>query len=387
MNLFAKTKELAGILLKDRRRYRHAFDEDATLDNGDAAWVGLRNRNERLLINSDGPGVRCDWRWSSQLHACGVLPRWGQRLMRRALSDWPIRLTDQPYDTSSPQVSFLITHRGDERVSQLRQVIRSVFAQQDVAVECIVVDLSENPIGEQLPPGIVYKRVDTSHLKPGWYKAWAFNIAARLARGDVLVFHDGDICVPNRYAQELKRQLIDGPYHAASIQRFLFYLSQASTERTSAEGQIAFDPPETVLQNWKGGTIALRKDAFFEIGGFDEGFVDWGGEDDEFFHRCSAVKHLQYGYLPFIHLWHPSQPDRHGQDNLNETHVLPERLAIEVDRRVEELTERDFGNPLRPDPLVRYKDQINDGARHHLERSARAPDASPPVRTTVWFAP
>lgn len=367
MNLITRTKELAGVLLKDRRRYLEAIDGNATLDNGDPSWVGLRNRNEKLLVNPDGPGVRCDWRWSSRLHACGVMPAWGGRLMQRALQDWPIRMSQQPDTGASPQVSFLITHRGDDRLDQLRQVIQSVFAQQNVSVECIVVDLSEKPIVDQLPKGIVYQHVETSHLKPGWYKAWAFNIAARKARGDILVFHDGDICVPDRYAKELKRQLLDGPYQAASIQRFLFYLSRSATERTSGQNQIDVDPPESILQNWKGGTIALRKDAFFQIGGFDEGFVDWGGEDDEFFDRCSAVKHLRYGYLPFIHLWHPSQPDRHGQDNLNETHVLPARLAIDVGRRVEELTKRDFGNPQRPDPLVRYKDQLpSEKLEQHL---------------------
>jgi hypothetical protein len=252
----------------------------------------------------------------------------------------------------------LITHRGDERLSQLRQVIRSIFAQRDVAIECIVVDLSGQPIGNQLPAGIVYQHVDTSHLKAGWYKAWAFNIAARKSRGNVLVFHDGDICAPQGYAGQLRRHLVDGPYTAASIQRFLFYLTQAATQIACDQDRVVLDPPQSVLQNWKGGTIAMQRDAFFEIGGFDEGFVDWGGEDDEFFSRCAAANHLRFGYLPFIHLWHPSQPDRHGKDNPNQTRVLPARLAIDVDRRVEELSRRDFGNPLRPDPLVRYKDRL-----------------------------
>jgi hypothetical protein len=363
LNVLKQTKELAGVLLKDRRRYRDAIGGVARLANGDPGWVGLRNRNEHLVVNPDGPGAKCDWRWSSRLHACGVMPRWGQQLMRRVFDDWPIRFLDQPDVAARPQVSFLITHRGDDRLSQLRQVIRSVFAQRDVAVECVVVDLSPRPIGDSLPAGIVYEHVDTSHLKAGWYKAWAFNIAARKARGDILVFHDGDICAPVGYAHALQQQLVDRPYRAASIQRFLFYLAQSTTQIICDTDQLVFDPPVCVLQNWKGGTIAVRKDAFFEIGGFDEGFVDWGGEDDEFFSRCAAAGHLQFGYVPFIHLWHPSQPDRHGQDNLNETRVLPARLAIDVDQRVEQLTGRDFGNLLRPDPLVRYKDQIADRQR------------------------
>ena len=42
----------------------------------------------------------------------------------------------------------------------------------------------------------------------------------------------------------------------------------------------------------QGGTIALEREAYFEIGGYDECFVGWGGEDNEFFQRCQTTKVL-----------------------------------------------------------------------------------------------
>jgi hypothetical protein len=110
-----------------------------------------------------------------------------------------------------------------------------------------------------------------------------------------------------------------------------------------------------VFQNWKGGTIAIRRDAFFELGGFDEGFVDWGGEDDEFYDRCGALTHCRYSYLPFVHLWHRPQQDRKLADNLNISRIMPWRMQIPAAERIAELKSRDFGNPSRPDPFFSYK--------------------------------
>ena len=91
------------------------------------------------------------------------------------------------------------------------------------------------------------------------------------------------------------------------------------------------------------------------IGGFDEGFVDWGGEDDEFYDRCGLLGHCRSGYLPFLHLWHPPQPDRKVSTNPNIADVLPWRLALLQYDRVTELSQRGWGDVVGPDPMVDYK--------------------------------
>jgi hypothetical protein len=181
-------------------------------------------------------------------------------------------------------------------------------------------------------------------------------VGARLARGRILVFNDGDICVPTRYAEELQRTIDSGACQAASLQRLLFYLSEDDTRRLNESGKIMPGmTPVMAFQNWKGGTIAISREAFSAIGGFDEGFVDWGGEDDEFFDRCGAIGHCRSGFLPFVHLWHPPQPDRKVTSNPNIAFVMPKRMAIPHRSRIEELQARNWGDPERPDPLLSYK--------------------------------
>jgi len=62
-------------------------------------------------------------------------------------------------------------------------------------------------------------------------------------------------------------------------------------------------------------SIAITRDGYQRIGGMDEGFIGWGGEDNEFWERCQTLKLWPYGALPLVHLWHPAQPGKYQADN------------------------------------------------------------------------
>jgi hypothetical protein len=358
MQFLERAYRMPGVLLKDVPRFLQAIRHSGTgLTSHRDGWIRLCNRIESLSADPHGIGVSCNWKWGSDLVACEVLPILGRLLLKTSLAEWPIEFSDCPQSPESqPKVSFIIAHSGTDRLAQLRRTIRSLFAQSDCPAEVIVVDQSEVPVLAQLPFQVRYRHLDKSRVQPGWHKAWAYNIGARIANSDILIFQDGDICVPRNYAAQVYQTLTSGGYEAASIQRLLYYLDPDSTR--SIENAHSCDiplTPERVFQNWKGGTIAVRTDAFFRIGGFDEGFVDWGGEDDEFYDRCAALKHCRFGYLPFIHLWHKPQPGRKQGDNPNIAHVMPWRMQIPIGSRIEELSARRFGNTETPDPSPCYK--------------------------------
>jgi len=349
-------KEYAGVMLKDFGRYHRALAGNEHVANGDPLWLHLCNRNEVLAVNPNGPGVRCPWRWTSDLHACNVRPSLGRMLATRAAADWPVRFTDHCESAGPPEVSFIIAHEGIKRMDHVVWTIRSILAQAEVCVECIVVDQSREPsLNDLLPSSVrLLHRPRPSGLE-GWRKAWAFNQGAREAGGNILVFHDGDIVCPTGYAQSLFQTI--GDNGAASIQRFLFNLNQTDTESLFRSGNWPHQlQPERVRQNWEGGTIAVKREAFFKLGGYDEGFVGWGGEDNEFFNRCKSVGHFTFGFVPFVHLWHASQVDKHITDNRNISQILNERLLIDTQQRISELTARKFGDSTTPDPLSGYRE-------------------------------
>ena len=360
MDLSTRLRQLMGVAVLDWPHFQKVLWEPTSAGQATApGWVALHNRIEQLSTNPHGPGVRCDWQWGSELHACTVWPSLGRQLMRKALHDWPIKFANIPPRSSGPRVSFIFAHGGRSRLPQLQRTIQSVFAQQEVEIECVVVDQSPVPLIGELPAQVVYRHLSKEGVPSGWHKSWAYNVGARLASGEILVFQDGDICVPQRYGAEVARTILKEGYDAASLQRFLFYLDpQATRQMDVIDHPNLRQNPERVFQNWKGGTIAVRRDAFFSLGGFDEGFVDWGGEDDEFFDRCSAVRHCRFGFLPFVHLWHRPQPDRKVSDNPNISQIMPWRMQLPVGDRIAELTARKFGNPQHPDPAASYKSSI-----------------------------
>lgn len=360
-NTFRALKQRAGAILYDWPRFRRALRTGVAAGKH-PGWVNYCNRHERLIERPDGPGVRCDWNWTTDLHLCRLFPGLGRELLQHCLQDWPIRFADQPPAGTPPLVSFIITHKGNDRLEQLRWTVRSIYGQLAVPVECILVDQSPDACAR----GIVVADQYLHHPHPtqpdAWYKTWAFNLGARAARGEILVFHDGDIVCPEQYAAELVKRM--GDQDAASIQRFLFYLRPDETRSIFAAPAAERLPqikltPERVLQNWEGGTIAVKRDAFFAIGGFDEGFEGWGGEDNEFFDRCRTLRHLRFGDLSFLHLWHAPQSDRHQRGNKNIEVVLPARLAIDPVSRINELTARQFGQVESPQPSISYRAALN----------------------------
>ena len=78
-------------------------------------------------------------------------------------------------------------------------------------------------------------------------------------------------------------------YEVINLKRFIFYLSE-SHSRTICAGDKALSshPPELIVQNAEsGGSIALSRAVFFEIGGYDEALV--AGEDCNLFYRLQKM--------------------------------------------------------------------------------------------------
>lgn len=50
--------------------------------------------------------------------------------------------------------------------------------------------------------------------------------------------------------------------------------------------------------------IAIGRETFDEVGGFDEGFIGWGYEDVDFANRCATVAPIRRVSGPVRHLWH-----------------------------------------------------------------------------------
>lgn len=318
-------------------------------------WSAFHNRGERLLPNPSGPGYDCDWRWTSDLTLARVFPAAGGRLLRAALDEWPIEMngSTSAEANDTPEVSFVIGHRGEARLPLLLATISSLLSQEGCAVEVIVVEQARAPLlPALLPRGVRWIHQNPEDPALPFSRSWAFNRGAREARGRVLVCHDNDVLAPSAYASEILR-LAGCGYEAMRLQRFVFYLDQAATGRvatsgSAGQGSLGTSEPEFVRQNCQGHTIAITRDAYFRIGGHDETFLDWGGEDNEFFDRCRLLRFHPWAYLPFVHLWHAPQPGK--LEPARALTRLERAISIPREERAARLVEGGLG--LTTGPLV-----------------------------------
>jgi len=288
--LLNRQRNLLGVLLRDRRRY------NAAIEAQDDSYLALCNRNERLS-RAPGKGYRCEWQWTSELHAPRVLPSLGSRLMRRAFDEHPIRRAQVLTGSAGePKVSFVIGHRGTERLPHLLATLESIAGQVGVAVECIVVEQDvESRLAGKLPSWVHHVFVEAPALMP-YCRSWGFNVGLRHCRGSILVLHDNDMLVPEDYAAAIAERVGAG-FELVNLKRFIFYLGEQHSADYFAGRSDAFAlPPESVVQNLEGGgSVAITREGYERIGGMDEAFVGWGGGGKQFWERapsrraCSAA--------------------------------------------------------------------------------------------------
>jgi GT2 family glycosyltransferase len=148
----------------------------------------------------------------------------------------------------------------------------------------------------------------------------------------VLLLHDNDMLVPAGYCRRLLERIARG-YAVVNPKRFIFYLDEDHSARVLAGSEdYAERPAEAIVQNLEaGGSMAITAAAYAAIGGMDEGFIGWGGEDNEFWDRCLTRPTWIWGYEPIVHLWHRGQPLKHRRDNpnLDRARGLMQRPALE----------------------------------------------------------
>lgn len=160
-----------------------------------------------------------------------------------------------------------------------------------------------------------------------WSKGRAVNAAARKATTDVLVIADADLVIDSA---ELERATTLAAWEAPWVVPHgnVYRLNDRTTKAFATDRD-----PLTVTVHEKirrdslvrriytgpagGGLVVVRRDAFLEVGGFDERFHGWGGEDISLAAALDTLvgDHHRIG-VPAWHLWHLGAPRRaHARTN------------------------------------------------------------------------
>jgi N-terminal domain of galactosyltransferase len=286
-----------------------------------ARYFALRS----ALISAD-PAVVADiydLAWESECNS-----RLGYQIGPRYDRDEPtVRVDDlrgmpagmPPPSPAAAEVLIVIPFqdRSPER-SRLRNLLACLLALRDQSCpreryQVTVVETDSEPRW-----GEVIRSVADHYMfaaKPGPFnKAWTVNVGVSHTPGqpDVVCILDADVLVDRQFvernAARFRRQGTGG--HLAY--RNMLSLDEQATSRAISErvcaGKPEADPDHFrgfLLRRPPGCCVWARLAAFERIGGMDERYQGWGGEDYDFLHRLDLDAPLDYYDDWLLHMHHP----------------------------------------------------------------------------------
>ncbi|CAN5253348.1 glycosyltransferase [soil metagenome] len=241
---------------------------------------------------------------------------------------------------SAVSVLTLVKNRAAHFANLVEGLRRSALA----PAELIVVDMSDRPIPRpDAPFPVEMLRWQTDGLP----LALARNLAAGRARSSHLFFLDVD-CIPLRDCLATMDRHLD--VHDALICADARYLGRGDTDGGWSEPDLLARarphpvrsfPSEGVRVERNPGlfwslAFSVRAERFHSLGGFDEDFIGYGGEDTDFGFRAAraGLPLLFAGGAVACHQYHDTQdpPVQHLEDivrNANVFHTKWGRWAME----------------------------------------------------------
>jgi|SRR5271165_6314909 len=211
-------------------------------------------------------------------------------------------------------LSYLITYReagSEERRANLLAVLS--WLGQWPEIEIVVVE--QDAVPRLDAPLVSGGGVVRFAYNPGPFnKAWGLNVAVGFARGSVLAIGDADVIAPHTFAAA-----VESCRDVAAVKPYRTIVDLTPEESFRVRGgEWGFDPPRPAhaLPNregqgeyvvFAGGLFLVQREWLIRLGGFDERFRGWGGEDDAMTQklRRGGVPMTQIEGPPALHLWHP----------------------------------------------------------------------------------
>lgn len=217
------------------------------------------------------------------------------------------------HNTSPIDVSVVIGFKdwGIERL--LLSVSSLVDSFGELRGEVVVSDY-----GSKDCPGVKEKveelgaRYVYTHTDGTWSRSRALNAGFAVSSGKVLVSTDADMLFSPLAMEIVGSRVLDDPNEALVLQcRDL--PSAYGHEGVVAAGLDwpAFESSCTFRPRWgMGGMMAVSRDAFLDIRGFDERMEIYGGEDMDFAQRIRwsgrRLSWIEHPDVRMYHMWHPS---------------------------------------------------------------------------------
>lgn len=158
--------------------------------------------------------------------------------------------------------------------------------------------------------------IEGHHEEGPFNRSAAINSAAAELEWDVAVIADSDTIVGTDQITAAVAQAVRTGQITFAYDVFC-YLSRTMSDRIMRGFDGMWEPGiEWMMAGTCSSMVVVTRELFDRVGGFDEGFQDWGGEDVAFWRACETLGGGDQRIAgPAWHLWHkPARvdPDRHA---------------------------------------------------------------------------
>jgi GT2 family glycosyltransferase len=225
------------------------------------------------------------------------------------------------------KLSVVICTRN--RPLHLRNCLESILACRPQPSEIVIVDQSDQPEAERVVdcfrkeyPELVYLRC----LRVG--KSYGLNLAIRYVRGDFICFTDDDCIVSPDWLGQIEQQIREQDLACITGR----VLAQDRTGNGKFLNLVLSEKPKVAARKtnpWKLGCVgcnmAIRKDIFSIVGGFDEslgpGATFKSAEDGDLVYRILKNNRLVV-YSPLIKVYHSTWRGPKEDDELRYAYAM-----------------------------------------------------------------
>lgn len=243
----------------------------------------------------------------------------------------------------------------------LRIVLQSYFRQTDKNFSVCVADDGSGPEVKKVVEECAFKGLPIRHVwhdDSGFRKTIILNKAVASSEAERFIFTDGD-CIAHRnfildhkvlrsdgrivtgprvyLREQISTLLIEGKRDCRSLENN-FWLLWLSLSKKVKKPEQTFYYPNVLLPLlarikplWPfGANMAIDKEDFYAVNGFDEDFLGWGGEDIDLIRRLGVHGRSYYGVPGRAILYHMHHPIREPDDGNPEFAALKQQKERQV---------------------------------------------------------
>ncbi len=273
-----------------------------------------------------------------------------------------------------PRVSVVVAHY--EQPAELARTLLAL-ARQDYPADLLEVIVADDgsAVAPRVPEGVALVRQDDL----GFRLSAVRNLGARAATGEVLCFLDADTVPEPGYVRALTRlpALLPEAVTVGRRRHADLRGEPADAPIEEAGPATALPEPEWLADAYRrsgdllrcddrsyryviGAVIACTRALFDELGGFDESFTAYGGEDWEWAHRAWQAGAV-FAHVPAAVAWHDG-PDWAGRPDAA-SRAAANRQTLRLATAIPVAGSRGAGLlPVQPDLLVHLRGAPTDAA-------------------------